>query len=309
MKIFRILCLLTFLGYTSLALSQSSTNPLDIEGREPNKELLQDSTFQSFIQESNIENANTERSNPFDVSHIPLKKSEVVPQVKKRSAKRNRNNNRSEVQIIDFLFWVVASLLTFFAGIMFFFREQIFNLIKPLFNLNFLKTMNREFNGGRSPLFFCLYAFFVFNLGVLIYLYLPERSTLYSGFMLYSVIVTSVLGVYLFKHLYLYFIRWVYPLKVPLSHYGFSVVVMNAIAGILIFPTNIMAVLGPENWRYIFLGLGLLIVATLYLIRLIRGFLIGSRESTNNIFHFFLYLCGSEIAPLALVFGLLIHGF
>ena len=322
MKVVNKLCLLGLLCWSHLALSQSFTNPLDIEGREPDTELLQDSSYQQAVQ--SLQNATTEGNseagaeNPFDVSHIPLKKTEVNKsspnRAKKTSTQRKKSKKRTvarsnEGGLSNFLLWIMVGLLVYFAGIMYLFREEIFNLIKPLFNLNYLKSLNRESNGGKNPLFLSLYLFFLINLGLLIYGFIKDYIEVSSGIQLLWMIVLSTLGIYIVKHVYIYFMRWVFPLRTPLSHYGFAVVVLNAIVGILLFPVNLLAVLGPENLRYIFLILGLIIVLVFYLTRLFQGFQLSARESSNNIFHFFLYLCGSEIAPIALVYGFINQGF
>lgn len=322
MKVYKKLCLLGLLCWSHLALSQTFTNPLDIEGREANTELLQDSSYQQAIQSlqngTSAGNNAARAENPFDVSHIPLKKTAVSSNTPKKATKTvtNRKNNKkrtvtrsNEAGLANFLLWIMVGLLVYFAAIMYLFREEIFILLKPLFNLNYLKSLNRESNGGKNPLFLSLYLFFLVNLGLLIYGFIKDYIEVSSGIQLLWMIVLMTLGVYIIKHVYIYFIRWVFPLKTPLSHYGFAVVVLNAIVGILLFPVNLLAVLGPENLRYIFLILGLIIVVLFYLTRLVQGFQLNARESTNNIFHFFLYLCGSEIAPIALVYGFINHGF
>ena len=317
MEVFKKVCLLGLIFWSHLALSQTFTNPLDIEGREPNVELLQDSTFQDAFQNlqgnPSIENNAARADNPFDVSHIPLKKTATVTSSQTRP-KRTSNNSSSKSKtskagLSNFLLWILIALLVYFAGIMFLFREEVFNLIKPLFNLNYLKSYNREASGGRKPLFLSLYVFFIFNIGLLIYGLTKDHIAVYSGINLLWFLVLTAFGIYLFKHTYIYIIKWVFPLQTSLSHYGFTVVLLNAVVGVLLFPVNIMAVLGPENWSTVFMGLGILILLVFYFIRLIKGFQLSARKSSNNIFHFFLYLCGSEIAPIALVYGFINHGF
>ncbi len=293
------------MGCALLALSQNGTNPLDIKGRDADPSIVQDSVYQEAIQSISNDNAspaeNARAKNPFDVSHIPLKKSEVRP--------KRRTPDQSSSGMTDFLFWVVLGLLVFFAGIMFFFRENIFGLIRPILNSNLHSTLNRESRGGRNPMFISLYLFFLLNAGVFIYHLLAYLNISFTGIQSWFYIIGGIAAVYSIKHIGIYFLKWVFPLQKPLSNYGFAVVMFNGIVGIFLLPVNILLTYGAQNWHKTFLIAGVVTIVIIYLLRLFKGFILSSRVSSNNIFHFFLYLCGSEIAPIALIYGMINHGF
>jgi len=301
--VMRYLSSIFLLCLSILALSQNGTNPLDIEGRTPDAEILEDSTVVDALRafESSQEPSDdSEIINPFDVSHIPLKKSEIST---------SSSSSSSDSILMGFLFWVMIILLIGFSAIMFFFRDKVSGMIRPILNNNLLKSMNRDENGGKNPFSLSLYLFFVLNLGVFIYLFLSNKKLGLEKFQLWIATVLVIIGLYAVKHAFIYFIKWVYPLGKPLSDYGYAIVIYNGILGIFLFPLNLLMVFGSAEWMETFLKVGFFIIIAWYLARLIKGFLLSSRLSTKHLLHFFLYLCGSEIAPIAMVFGFFNHGF
>jgi hypothetical protein len=53
---------------------------------------------------------------------------------------------------------------------------------------------------------------------------------------------------------------------------------------------------------------GLIVCATFYILRLVRGMLILINSGGVSVFHLFLYLCGLEIIPLIVIIKILISG-
>ncbi len=276
------------------SICQPNSNPFDIEGRpslniSPTDSLRISSVFDRVpIQEIN------ENSNPFDVSHIPLEKKEI-----RKNKKKTYSNTDSH--LFDFRFYVLLGLLLVFALMMAVFRKEVFSLIKPLLNSNFLELMNRDTNNGRTDFFALSYLFFAANAAFLLYHILTNWME--KGWSLMLWVFIACIGIYSIKYFVLGLLGYTFPIQKPLSNYSFMVTLHNSIAGILLFPLNVLLFLSPAQISNWIIWFAVFVLIFLYLFRILRGSFMRRKSSDSKILHFFLYLCASEIAPIALVYG------
>ncbi len=284
----------------------TQNNPFNIEGREQVLDLTQDSILQ---QEANIFDRSTNLSdlgnkdNPFEVSHIPLKKTEVQ---KKKRPIINKLDKSSD--FLNIKFWVLIISCILLAIIMFAFREFVLSLYKPILNENYLKTLRRETNGGKNVVFILLYSLFFINFSLLLFASLEYyNETQYYDYRIYLYVLFACIALYLSKHIYLAIIGYIYPISKELKTYDFTITIIHSFLGIILIPINLLAILGPEVSKVFFLYLGIGIIAFFFLIRLFKGFSGSSRRASSNLYYFFIYLCSSEIAPLVILYSLIVR--
>jgi len=276
--------------------SQQGSNPFDIEGRTPVINSALDSLKNTNVFDRLGSQTEGENSNPFDISHIPLDKKEI------RKTKI-ASENRAKSHLFDFRFFVLLGLLILFTLIMALFRKEVFSLVKPMMNLNILELMNRDSQNGRNAFFTLSYIFFIANAAFLIYHIAIKWME--SGWKLMLWLFLGILGIYVLKHIFLGLMGYTFPIQKSLSRYSFMVTLHNSIAGYILFPLNILMFLSSEKIGLWLIWISLIVLIVLYLIRILRGSLSRSNAGKSNILHFFLYLCGSEIAPIVLIFGLI----
>ena len=89
--------------------------------------------------------------------------------------------------------------------------------------------------------------------------------------------------------------------------YSFVTLLINILLGIALSPVNLLIAFGPEPMVVYVVWLGVSIVVVQYLFRQLKGVFISGRLLHSYLFHFFLYLCTAEIAPL-LILGKLVLG-
>ena len=90
--------------------------------------------------------------------------------------------------------------------------------------------------------------------------------------------------------------------------YVFIVFIINKMIGILLLPFLVVLAFAVGNVYTVGLTLSWCLFGGLLIYRLILSFGAVRNQVRVNLFHFFLYLCAFEIAPLLLVYkGLLLY--
>ena len=124
--------------------------------------------------------------------------------------------------------------------------------------------------------------------------------------LLYAYCCGGLSLIYFTKFVCLKVCGWLFSLRVAADSYIFIVFIINKIIGIFLLPVIIiLAFSGEPGLSTVFLlswcGIGLL-----FLYRFILGYAAIRKEVRFNLFHFFLYLCAFEVAPLLLIYRLLL---
>ena len=239
--------------------------------------------------------------NPFDVSHIPIRKSKLKKEANAFSTKKvEQKQNTNEKGSNAFLFWL--NLLTGFilAIVINTQRGALSKITKAITNENVLKLNHREEKRGTKGHYLLLYFSFFVNAAIFIYLIAYQMNGL-NGWSVFQTIFLGVCGVYLVRHLFLSIVSKSFPIEKEVSLYGFTIQSFNLFIGILLIPMNLIIAFGPENIAVPLIYVTLVIIGLLILLRSFRGLLISSRWISGNLFHFFLYLCAFEILPILLL--------
>ncbi|MDZ4796189.1 MAG: DUF4271 domain-containing protein [Bacteroidota bacterium] len=123
---------------------------------------------------------------------------------------------------------------------------------------------------------------------------------------LYCCLVLS--AAYFIKFIGLKISGWLFNMNEAADAYIFIVFIVNKMIGILLLPFLILLAFSVGDVYAVSLTLSLCLVAGLLLYRFILTYAAIRNQVKVNPFHFFLYLCAFEIAPLLLVYkGLLLY--
>ena len=98
-------------------------------------------------------------------------------------------------------------------------------------------------------------------------------------------------------------------MKDAADSYIFVVFIVNKMAGIYLLPFLILLSFTQGDLYHIFLILSWVGIAILFVYRFILTFGAVHNQIRVNLFHFFLYLCAFEIAPVLLIYKLLLYFF
>lgn len=206
------------------------------------------------------------------------------------------------------LFYLLISLLLFFALL----RQSFPKYFNDLFRLFFRTTIKqRQIREQlmQTPLpSLMLNGFFVISAGLYINFLLQhfQLKPVENFWLLFLYCTLGLSVIYFIKFIGLKLSGWLFNIREAADSYIFIVFVVNKIIGIFLLPFLVLLAFmqGPGYSVALVLswcGAGLLI-----LYRLVLTYGAVRNQIKVNPFHFFLYLCAFEIAPLLLIYKVLL---
>ncbi len=211
----------------------------------------------------------------------------------------------------DALFYTLIALLMVFA----FLRRAFPKYFSDLFRLFFRTTLKqRQIREQlmQTPLpSLLLNGFFVICGGLyaaflLIHFKLVQEQDFWL-FFLYSGLGLSV--IYLVKFIGLKIMGWIFGLEEASNSYIFIVFIINKVIAVFLLPFLFLLAFLNGGGYHIALLLSWIAVGGLFLYRFVLTYAAVHNQVRFNPFHFFLYLCAFEIAPLLLIYKLLLLTF
>jgi len=279
---------------------EKNRNPFDLSGEESN-----------FLEEEQSVEVSSNQ-NPFDLGvESPGVNKQSKPDLstavpvfdEEEKTDEHIKTTATDGWILGLTMFILA-LTTF---IFIFFRSLYSKIYGALLNDNQLSLLYRERKGGAMGRFFIAYGLFFLSGGFFIYLalvyfnFLPEEDVLKR----FVWITASFAGVFILKHLVLALIGYVFPISKEVRLYSFSIMVFSIMLGVLMpFIDLILAYSTPEGKKIIIYIAGIIVVLV-YLLRSLRSIFIANRFIFHFSFHFLLYLCAVEIAPVMILYKIL----
>ena len=255
-------------------------------------------------------------SNPFDVDHVPIRRSQLREksafEQKQSAGKQRVKSPKAATNIIPLEQQSSNSLLTFIVAIISLVliaivantRRSLFGKIsKSFLNDNLMKLTQREENGGLNGAFVILYVIFALNMATFCYLVVKNFNGGKSLPWLYFLL--GVVGIYLIRHSLMKILGLTFPVERESSQYNFMIAIFNVIVGMVLIPLNLIIAYATDSLSVAAIYGGLGIVAFIYIVRYMKGFLIGMMSISRSLFHFLLYLCTFEIVPVLLFYKII----
>jgi hypothetical protein len=208
----------------------------------------------------------------------------------------------------DFLFCLV--LLMFFGIIRQAHPIYVRNIFRSFGNAALSNRQLREqlrqnfIPGLLLDLLFCFSAaFFLYHASK--YVRLDEWMQPYEPLTVITGMAACLGIVYIVRFLLLRMAGWVFQIPDVMSNYSFNIFLFNRILGIIFIPFTIFIAFGGGIWVQISFLLALMIAFIIYVFRFIRSRQVFSYFLQFSKFHFILYLCASEILPIAVLIKLI----
>ena len=196
---------------------------------------------------------------------------------------------------LNFIFWILIVSLLILAAVINLKRKSFLNLYRAITNDNYLKLLQREEQSGSSFFFLLLYFLFFLNASLFLYQTIISKFEV-SGYKVFLALFGGLLLVYAIRLISTYLLQITFPLEKEAKQFNFTIIMFNIIVGLLLIPVNILIAYAPFGSNLIYLGLGIILL--FYVLRQIRGLFIASRTKGLSYFHFFIYLCTFEVAPI-----------
>jgi hypothetical protein len=208
----------------------------------------------------------------------------------------------------DSLFYLIVGILFYFASIRIFFEKYFSNLMTLFFRVSLRQQQIRE-QVLQTPLpSLLLNILFVISAGLYscFLLHYSRWGADVNFWILFLNCMGLLAAIYLVKFLVLKFIGWVFSISRATDIYIFIVFLVNKMLGIFLLPFLIVIIFSNEDWRQVFITISLAMVFVLWGYRILAAFRPVKNEIKLTPFYFFLYLCAFEIAPLLLIYKVLL---
>jgi hypothetical protein len=248
---------------------------------------------------------------PMDYDHLPLSWMEVLDDQVffNFSGKPVRvRSDRYQPVSYDGMFYLLIILLFYFAIIKLFFGKYLANLLTIFFKASMRQQQLRE-QVLQSPFpSLLLNLLFVFAGG----LYAAFLTRFYQvgnpdHFWLHFVYGVGILVVlYLLKYVILRVTGWIFNINRAVETYLFVIFMTNKIIGVFLLPFLVLISFAGPVITEISVTLSLIMIGIFYVYRFVASYATLHKEIKISGLHFILYLCALEIAPLLLIYKVLV---
>jgi hypothetical protein len=235
--------------------------------------------------------------NPFDMTRSDQTSFDWEPVVETDSSARND---------ADLLFILIIMLMVVASALVALYRGYIWQVFKGLSRTNHLNILYRSQNSQMVFQRMMFHGFFCLSGGLFLYLILGFLKLDYweEGFSLWIFCSLLLFAIYLLKSTLLRFLGWVFNMDKVMDEYNFIISVFNSAAGLILIPFIAMLAFGPVSWMQTIAVSGVALLAVLLVLRQFRVAIATLSKVLPIAFHFFIYLCAVEIAPVLLLASL-----
>jgi hypothetical protein len=258
-------------------------------------------------------------NNPFDLLARPSATAMLAPTVQPQAVKKKREwkmpkiefqlsaNPSAVLQRIDFgVTTLVLLTLAFFMTLL---QGPIVKVFQAFANENAFNQIYREREGRGFGVYNLLYISFLINLGVFLFYILHHFQIDFNANLVLQlgICVAGVLIAFSLKHLVLWLIGLIFPVNREVSRYNFIMLIFGSSLGLLLGPINILLAYGPQNLHEVLIWGTISTIGLVYAFRSVRSLWLAGRIFASHQFHFLLYICTVEIAPVLTVVKLVLN--
>lgn len=281
------------------AVGQEGDNPFELKPRLSLPALKEDSAVAAPT------------GNPFDLVAPTSATARPEPAIEPPQAAPDKTSSPPSPMTSYRRFLLIANLtlLLSLTILVTLFRGQVAKAYRAFLNDNILSQLQREREAGGGTPYYFFYGLFLLNAGLFVFLlarhYGMDFSPNYWKGLMYC--TGGVAGLFLAKHVILNFLAFVFPVKKEVRLYGFTIIIFSMMLGFFLVIANLFLAYAPEKASQLAIYGAYAGIGAAYLFRSLRGLFIANRFLLFHKFHFLLYICTVEIAPV-LVLAKLIYG-
>jgi len=90
----------------------------------------------------------------------------------------------------------------------------------------------------------------------------------------------------------------IFPVEKEAASYSFTMIAFGILLSLFLVAVNVFVAYGPAHLIQTTIYMAFGVIGLVYAFRSLRGLIIANNFLAANKFHFFLYLCAVEIAPV-----------
>lgn len=209
-----------------------------------------------------------------------------------------------------FEFYFILVLVTIIGLIRYFEPQYLSDLFRSLISPPHSGLTNKEKTQSASFLSFCLNIFFTISVAVYVFYLLdfiaPNYvSDSYKTFLI-PILAFTFMIIYLGKYLVIKFSGWAFRIEDITVRYLYNVFVLNKVMGIILLPFVVVIAFGNAIFEQTAQYISIVLISLMFLYRYVRSWQVFGTFFRYSKFHFFTYLCASELLPLAVLMKFLV---
>lgn len=223
----------------------------------------------------------------------------------------NPESNLKQFQGKEMIFYSMIGLLLVFAFMRNAFSKYLHDLYRLIFRTTMKQRQIREqlIQTPLPSLFLNLFFFGTGGYYIALLLFYYQVSPVDNFWLLVTYCVIGLAVMYSVKFLTLKFSGWIFNIRDAMDSYIFIVFMINKIIGIFLLPVIVLLAFTQGDVYKTLLFISWIGIGGLFVYRFILTFGTVRKQIKVNPFHFLVYLSAFEIAPLLLIYKLLVMMF
>jgi hypothetical protein len=213
-----------------------------------------------------------------------------------------------QVEDKDWLFYYILGIAFLFGMLRITYLRYFSDMFRVFFRTSLRVNQIREqlVQSGLQSLLFNL--FFAVAAGTYVYLLMNYFNVSVKLPALFIPLVTTVTIalMYLGKYVFLQVSGWLFGMKNAAETYSFIVFLINKVVGIILLPFLFVIAFAERELAGIAITISLVVVVGLFLYRFLRAYRPVQAEIKVGRFHFFIFFLAFEIAPLLVIYKLIL---
>lgn len=217
------------------------------------------------------------------------------------------SNNQASSRHPQWLIFLLLGLLSCMSILISIFPKSIKLFFSAFLSNAASRNIQREYQSLFKIENLACYFLFVLSMGTFCFILPQILLDSYSNDSV-GILLLCILGVaiaYTLKHLQLKFIAFIFPFSQEITFYNFALANTNKILAFLLPPILFIMVYAPSAVQQTVLYAILSFLGIIYLYRSLSGIIFAGTLILFHKFHFILYFCAVEIAPILISLKLL----
>lgn len=235
---------------------------------------------------------------------IPKHNNDVI--AKTGAVPRVRNNESGT-------FYLIMFSMILFGGIRYTNPKYFQNLFKALRSPMLTNQQLKEQMTNAVLVNWLMNIFFAVAVGTYAYLlvgfFSPQRSVGSYPSMLLPVLIAVIMVIYVVKYFVLKFSGWAFNVQSIMDSYLFNVYLVNKVVAVVLLPFLVLIAFADPMLISPVTIMSFIVLGALLLYRYVRSWQVFGAFFKYSRFHFFMYLCASEILPVAVLTKVLVRIF
>lgn len=210
-------------------------------------------------------------------------------------------------------FYLIMFSMILFGGIRYTNPKYFQNLFKALRSPMLTSQQLKEQMANAVLVNWLMNIFFAIAAGTYAYLlvgvFSSQRSIGAYPSMLLPVLIAVIMIIYIVKYFALKFSGWAFNVQSIMDSYLFNVYLVNKVVAVVLLPFLVFIAFADPVLMSPVTILSFIVLGALLLYRYVRSWQVFGAFFKYSRFHFFMYLCASEILPVAVLTKVLVRTF